>query len=86
MFVNWPDLSSYLGEAFPVANVNLLCDDEGSEDIIKAMEIRPKARSFWKNAMLPAKWNVTISDNCNNFHVTIYKAEKQAVEKSKHFL
>ena len=81
MFVNWPDLSSNLGRAFPVANVNLLCDDEGSEDIIRAMEIRPNARSFWKNAMLPAKWNVTITDNCNILLVTIYKAEKQALEK-----
>ena len=30
--------------------------------------------------MLPAKWKVTITDNCNILHVTIYKAEKQALQ------
>ena len=87
MFENWLHLRSGLGSAFPAANVNLLYDDDDvqrSKDLAKALEMRPNKRSFWKNTVLPAKWNVTITDNhCNILRVSIYKAEKQVLEKTE---
>lgn len=86
MFENWLDLRSCLESAFPAANVNFLYDDNvpRSNNLVKALEIRPNTRSFWKNTVLPAKWSVTITDNdFSILHVSIYKADKQVLEETK---
>ena len=48
----------------------------------RALEMRPNSRTFWNNAVLPAKWSVTIADHQQGIlYVSINKVDKEVVEK-----